>query len=158
MSEVDLVVERDDPRKADARALLQTHVEFSQGVTPAEHVHAVDADALAGPGVTFMSARQTGVLLGVGAVKNLDAGHGELKSMHVYRDARGQGVARALLISLLDAARESGLDRISLVTGPGPDFAPARALYESAGFTRCQAFVPYTDTDESVFMSLLLNP
>jgi putative acetyltransferase len=156
MSDLDLVVALDDPRATDARALLQTHVEFAQGVTPPEHVHAVDADALVGPDVTFMTARRDGRLLGVGALKVLGEGHAELKSMHVYRDARGQGVARALLISLLGAARERGLDRVSLVTGPGLDFAPARALYEGTGFTYCQAFLPYEDTDESVFMTLLL--
>jgi putative acetyltransferase len=153
VSEWDLVVAVDDPRRADAAALLQVHVEFAQGVTPAEHMHAVEADALAGPDVTFMTARRGGHLLGVGALK-VARGHGELKSMHVRSNARGQGVAQALLVELLAAAHGRNLSRVSLVTGPGPAFSPARALYDRAGFTRCQAFHPYTDTEESVFMTL----
>ena len=54
---------------------------------------ALDVDRLVHPAVTFCSARRDGELLGVGALKELDATHGELKSMRTRATARGQGIA-----------------------------------------------------------------
>jgi len=43
-----------------------------------------------------------------------------------------------------------------LETGRQPAFAPAQALYASAGFTRCGPFGQYRENGNSVFMSLSL--
>ena len=48
---------------------------------PPESVHAFDADGLKSPDVTFWTVWDDGVLLGCGALKELDPTHGEVKSM-----------------------------------------------------------------------------
>jgi putative acetyltransferase len=124
--------------------------------TPPEDAHALPPGQLAGPGVTLYGARRDGVLLGVGALRRLDAGHAEIKSMHTLAAARGQGVGRAMLGRLLAEATAAGCARVSLETGSGPEFAPARAMYAAAGFEFCGPFGSYAASPNSVFMSLVL--
>jgi putative acetyltransferase len=107
--------------------------------------------------VTFLSYRSGGVLLGVGALKHLDPGHAELKSMHVAEEARGRGIGRAILDRLLEVAREGGYRRVSLETGSMEAFAAARSLYASAGFTPCPPFGDYWETPNSTCMTLSLE-
>ncbi|MFN8638143.1 MAG: GNAT family N-acetyltransferase [Dehalococcoidia bacterium] len=84
--------------------------------------------------------------MGVGALKQLDASHAEIKSMHAVQEARRRGVARAVLAHPLALARGAGHVRVSLETGSMDAFAPARALYEGFGFERCAPFSDYTTT------------
>jgi putative acetyltransferase len=88
----DVLIAVTDPRADDIRALLATHLAFAHEHTPAEHVHALDLDGLLAPDVTLYSARTgDGELLGIGALKEIDATHGELKSMHTVEAARRHG-------------------------------------------------------------------
>ena len=147
----------DDPRATDVRALLQRHLEFAYATTPAEHVHALDLDGLLDPAVTFYGYRRSGRLLAVGALRELDRQHGELKSMHTAAELRGQGIGRAMLAHLIGVARDRGLRRLSLETGAMAAFVPARALYARAGFTVCGPFGDYPPSVTSTFMALLLD-
>ncbi len=152
----DLVIDVDDPRAGDVRALLERHLGFAYEHSPAEHVHALGVDVLLDGAITFVSARRGGVLLGVGALKQLDEFHGELKSMHTVAEARGQGVGRAMVDHLLGVARSRGYRRVSLETGSMDAFEPARALYAAAGFAVCGPFGDYPLSHHSVFMTLPL--
>lgn len=96
-------------------------------------------------------------MLGVGALKRIDSSHAEVKSMHTVEAARGRGVGRAILDHLLDLARERGFSRVSLETGSMAAFAPALALYERAGFERCEPFGDYRASRNSVYMTLPLG-
>ena len=147
----------DDPRKDDVRALLERHLAFALETTPPEHAFALDVDGLIDPAVTFYSLRADGELLGIGAIKQLDLEHGEIKSMHTARAARGRGVGRAVLGHLLDVARSRGYRRVSLETGTMAEFAPARALYASAGFIACGPFAGYQPSEDNCFMTLPLE-
>jgi putative acetyltransferase len=147
----------DDPRARDVRALLERHLAFTNATSPPEDMHALDVDGLLDPAVTFFSFRRDGELLGVGALKQLDAGHAELKSMHTTAAARGRGIGRAMLAHLVGVARDRGCSRVSLETGSMPAFAPARSLYASAGFIPCEPFASYTPSPNSTFMTLSLN-
>jgi putative acetyltransferase len=153
----DFVIEVDDPRRDDVRSLLAQHLAFARKVTPPEDVHALDLDGLLDPTITFFSLRVDGELLGVGAIKQLDAHHAELKSMHTATSARRRGVGRAILDQLLAVAAGRGVRRISLETGAGEAFAPARALYAGAGFVPCGAFGDYHASRNSAFMTRLLS-
>jgi putative acetyltransferase len=146
----------DDPRNADVRALLQRHLEFAKEHSPPEDVHALDIDGLLDPSISFFAYRVAGELLGIGALKHLDDGHAELKSMHTAAEARGRGVGRALLEHLLDLARQRGYRRVSLETGTMDAFAPARAMYANAGFVSCPPFSGYWASQNSVCMTLVL--
>lgn len=157
LSACSLIVGPDDPARDDVRALLEAHLRFTNSHSPPEDMHALDLDGLRQPDVSFFSARdRRGMLVAVGALKELDSRHGEIKSMHTDRAARGQGVARAMVAHLLAVARERGYERVSLETGSKEVFAPARALYASAGFSRCEPFARYAPSPNSVFMTLAL--
>ena len=146
----------EDPRGPDGVALLERHLAFANEHSPPEDVHALDVDGLLDPAVTFVGLRRSGELLGVGALKELDPLHGELKSMHTLAEARGQGVARALLDHLVALARSRGYERVSLETGSMEAFVPARSLYAAAGFTPCEPFGDYRPSRNSHFMALSL--
>ena len=154
---VGLVVTADDPEALDVRALLDTHLAFARRHSPPEDVHALDTEGRRANTITYFSVREDGRLLGVGALKELEAGHAELKSMHTVEDARGRGVARVMVQHLLDVARERGFRRVSLETGSMDAFAPARALYASAGFTPCEPFGEYRLSPYSVCMTMELT-
>jgi len=147
----------DEPDRADIRRLVQVHREWSLQQTPPEFSFSVDADAVVDAGITLYSARSPeGELLGIGGLKQLDASHGEIKTMHTASVARGRGVGRALLVALLDEARRRGYRRVSLETGTSEAFRPARALYESVGFRASGPFAEYRNTDYNQCMTLEL--
>src|SRR5207253_410209 len=87
----------EDPRRPDVIALLERHLAFTHEHTPIEDIHALDVEALARPEITFFSGRLDGVLVVVGALKELDPLHGELKSMHAAAEARRRGLGRAMV-------------------------------------------------------------
>jgi putative acetyltransferase len=147
----------DDPRAGDVRELLERHLAFAHANTPPEGVHALDVTGLLDPAVTLFSFRRGGELLAVGALKQLDRGHAELKSMHTAQAARGRGIGRAMLDHLIAVARERGCRRVSLETGSMDAFAPARSLYASAGFRLCGPFGDYSPSRTSTFMTLSLD-
>jgi putative acetyltransferase len=148
----------EDPRAGDVRAILERHLAFAHASTPPEDVYALDVEALLDPAVTLYCYRgDDGVALGVGAIKELGDGHAEIKSMHIAAEARGRGIGRALVAHLLGVARERGYRQVSLETGSGPAFAPARALYAGAGFVPCGAFGDYVPSPNSAYLTLLLD-
>jgi putative acetyltransferase len=151
------VIEVDDPRRDDVRALLEAHLAFARSTTPAENVYALDLDGLLEPSITFFSVRaRDGELLGVGALKQLDHTHAELKSMHTVAAARRRGVGRALVDHLVTVAVARGVRRVSLETGTAGAFEPARSLYAAAGFVPCGPFGDYAATPDNTFMTRVL--
>jgi putative acetyltransferase len=152
----DDLISADDPRAADVRELLSRHLDYMSSQSPPEQVFALDVDGLLDRAVTFYSCRRGGRLLAVGALKQLDDVHGEIKSMHTAQAARGTGVGRAMLTHLIGEARQRGYRRLSLETGSMAGFQPARSLYVSAGFSECGPFAGYPDTEFSTFMTLEL--
>lgn len=138
------------------QTLLREHLEHMRAISPPESVHALDLDDLRAPGVTFWSMWDDDVLVGCGALKELDATHGEVKSMRTSVTHRGRGVARAVLAHLVVEARSRGYRRLSLETGSTEAFHPARRLYVGAGFITCGPFGDYAEDPHSVFMTVAL--
>jgi putative acetyltransferase len=150
----ELAAAPDDPRTPDVVALLEAHLTFTTAQSPPEDMHALDLDGLLQPDISFFSVRDGGLLLGIGALKQLDALHGEIKSMHTVAAARGRGVGRTMVEHLVRTARERGWKRLSLETGPMAGFDTARALYASIGFVACGPFGDYAPSPNSVFMTI----
>jgi putative acetyltransferase len=150
-------ISADDPRAPDVRALLRRHLEFARATTPPEGVFALDAEGLLDPAVTLFSLREDGELIAVGALRELDGRHGELKSMHTATAARGRGAGTAILEHIIGVAAGRGYERLSLETGSMAAFGPARALYARAGFTPCDPFGSYQPSPTSTFMTLRLG-
>ncbi|RZS79990.1 putative acetyltransferase [Motilibacter rhizosphaerae] len=157
MSAQTVVVLPGHPSEPDVAALLEAHAGFCAQHSPPEDVHVLAAPRLAAEDVTFRCAREDGRLLGVGALRHLDAETAELKSMHTAAAARGRGVARTVLTDLLAIARSRGYRRVYLETGSMEAFAPARALYASAGFVACEPFADYAPSVNSSFFTLALD-
>ncbi len=151
------VIEIDDPGLPDVAALLERHLAFCRTLTPPEHAFALDLDGLRHPSITLFSARREGALLGVGALRELDPRHGEIKSMHTAAEARGLGVGRAIVEHLIATATARGYRRISLETGTMEAFAPARALYAKVGFRASGPFADYVESPDNTFMALDLS-
>jgi putative acetyltransferase len=138
---------------ADIAALLQAHFDLMRATSPAESCHVMQPADVFDEVSVMIAARQGDDLLGIGALKVLDAGHAELKSMHTTPASRGQGVGAAILNALLAKARTGGQTRVSLETGSMDAFAPARRLYGAHGFTECPPFGSYCVDPLSTFMT-----
>ncbi len=111
---------------------------------------------MAEAGVRFFAAFDQGQPVAMGALKSLGGEHGELKSMHVIEERRGQGLADAVLSRLIDEARAAGMERVSLETGSQPVFHAARAFYRRHGFSDCPPFEGYVEDPHSTFMTRTL--
>jgi len=126
-------------------------------LSPPESVHALDVSRLRSPDVSFWTVRDGEVLLGCGALKELNPLHGEVKSMRTPASLRRRGAGRAVLTHIVQEARARGYRRLSLETGSMEAFAPAQKLYESFGFSYCGPFADYKPDPNSVFMTLALE-
>lgn len=152
-----LGIVEDDLSGEDIRALVALHLSNMHASSPACKVHALPVEALRQPGVTFYSAWMNDDLAGMGAIREIDARHGELKSMRSAPDWLGKGVGEAILLHLLEVARARGYSRVSLETGQGPAFEPALGLYRKHGFVNCAAFADYVLDDFSQCLTLKLS-
>lgn len=154
------MIRRDDVRDPRVLAFLREHLADMHAVSPPESVHALDVDRLRQPDISFftqwLGEGEGALLVGTGAIRRLDATHGELKSMRTRADVRRQGLGRRMLQHLLAEARNMGLRRVSLETGTEPYFAPASALYEAHGFADCQPFADYSLDPHSRYMTRVL--
>jgi len=146
-------IRQDDLTGKRIAALLREHLENMHEITPLESVHALGLEALRSPSVTFWSAWEGDELLGCGALKELNATTGEVKSMRTAEAHRGRGVGRGLLGHIVGEAERRGYTRLYLETGATPEFAPARALYLHYGFKVCRPFADYKNDPNSVFMT-----
>jgi len=151
-----VVVGPEDPARDDVGALVRAHLAFARSVTDPALVYALDPDERLGPDLSFFGARRGGRLVAVGALRRIDARHAEIKTMHVAPAARGRGIGRAVLDELLHQAAARRYRRVSLETGAGEAFAPARALYAGAGFVPCAPFGDYRADPASICMTLVL--
>lgn len=149
-------IRQDDLTGPEIHALLEEHLQHMRAVSPPESVHALDLDKLRQPAITFWTVWSGGSLIGCGALKQLDATHGEIKSMRTAQTHRRSGVARAMLAHILEEAQRRGYTRLSLETGAQDAFEPARQLYARMGFVECPPFEGYTEDPNSVFMTRTL--
>ncbi|MFM5922797.1 MAG: GNAT family N-acetyltransferase [Novosphingobium sp.] len=149
-------IREDDLAGAEIAALLRLHLAEMHQWSPPESVHAMPIERLRAPDVTFFSAWDGDRLAACGAIKQIDPGHGELKSMRADPAYRGKGAGKAMLHHLMAVARERGYSRLSLETGRPEPFLPARRLYEANGFAECPPFGAYVSDTFSICMTRTL--
>lgn len=137
-------------------ALIDTHAELMLSLSPPGSCHFLPMEGLRTPDVTVWEMRDGDKLIGCGALQELSATHGEVKSMHTLSVHRGAGLGRKMLNHVLSVARDRGYTRLSLETGSMDGFKPSRTLYHSAGFETCPPFGDYVEDPNSVFMTLAL--
>jgi putative acetyltransferase len=143
----------DDLTEVEVVALLAFHLEEMHRLSPPCKVHAMPVERLRQRDVTFYSAWDGQALAAVGALRELEEGRGELKSMRAAPRYRGKGAGEAILLHLLAEARRRGYRWIGLETGRPEAYRPAQNLYRKHGFAECEDFGDYAGDDFSVCMS-----
>lgn len=149
-----IIFSPDELNEPDVQALLARHVAAMHAHSPPEACHVLPGSALAHPSITFLTARENGRLVGIGALKALGNDEGEIKSMRTDPAALGKGVGTALLAALTAEARARGYRCLRLETGRSDDFAAANALYERAGFVEGGSFGGYPTSPFTRFLRL----
>jgi putative acetyltransferase len=147
----------DDLSHEKTRELLRLHLQGMHANSPPGHVFALDLSGLQAPEVTVWSAWKGDEICGIGALKQLDAGSGEIKSMRTHPRYLRQGVGAALLERIIEEAGRRNLRRLSLETGSGPAFEPALGLYRKRGFVDGEAFADYVRSEFNQFLHLRLG-
>ncbi len=137
-------------------ALLQLHLDEMYTWSPADKVHAMPAERLREPDVSFFAVWDSEQLAAVGALKALGEKRGELKSMRASPNYRGKGAGEALLIHLIEQAQRRGYTWLGLETGRPDEFLAAQRLYEKHGFAECPAFGNYVSDEFSLCMEKYL--
>lgn len=127
-------IREDDLSDAQTRALLALHLAGMHANSPPGHVFALDLSGLQRPDVTVWTAWRGGRIAAVGALRMLQDGTAEVKSMRTHPDFLRKGAGAAILETIMAACRARGVRRLSLETGTGPAFDPALALYRRRGF------------------------
>ena len=150
---MEITIRMDDLSTSEIAVFLQEHIQDMRATSPPESKHALDLESLKKPEITMWTVWDGTTLIGCGAIKELDAKHGEVKSMRTAAAYRGQGIASKLLRHIIHEAEQRGYERLSLETGSMPFFEPARTLYEKFGFTYCAPFSTYKEDIHSVFMT-----
>ena len=138
------------------KALLTRHLEGMHANSPPGHVFALDWSGLQQPEISFYALWEGEDLLGVGALKELEPGMGEIKSMRTADAHLRKGVGAAILEHIIAEAQRRGYRRLSLETGSGPAFEPAITLYRKYGFTEGGAFDGYEKSPFNQFLHLEL--
>lgn len=146
----------DDLNGPEIAELLNEHLRYMADVSPPESRHALNLDGLRQADITFWSVWDGQRLAGCGALKELDAGHAEIKSMRTAKTHLRKGVASRLLQHMIDEASKRGYRRLSLETGSMAYFEPAHKLYSKFGFRDCAPFANYIEDANSIFMTRTL--
>jgi putative acetyltransferase len=151
-----MTIREDDLSSPQTLELLAIHLNGMADTSPPGHCFALDVSGLKAPGVTLWSAWDGEAIAGIGALKALGDGGGELKSMRTHPNHLRKGVGAAILEHIIAEARRRGIVRLSLETGRGEAFEPALELYRRRGFVSCGAFGDYVGSEFNQFMRLEL--
>ena len=137
--------------------LLKKHFIELRSVSPADSCHVLDIKGLKNSTIKFWSLWENEQLIGCGALKFLEEGHGELKSIRVAESFRKKGYGIKVIQHLILEAQKLNIKKISLETGAGNFFLPARKLFEKCGFKNCEPFDNYKENPDSCYMSLQID-
>jgi len=137
--------------------LLKKHFVELRSVSPEGSTHVLDIEGLKDPSIKFWSLWENDELIGCGALKFLDKEHGEFKSIRLANKFRKKGNGIKIIKHLIGEAKKLNVKKISLETGAGIFFKPARELFVLCGFKTCEPFAHYKKDINSVYLSMLIN-
>lgn len=132
-----------DLADTEVQGLIAYHQHAMLEGSPPGLSFALDLSGLQDEAVTVWAVHIEGRVSAIGALKRLEGGRGEVKSMRTHPDFLRRGLAAGLLETIIAHARTEGLTVLSLETGSGPQFEPALALYRRRGFVNGAAFADY---------------
>ena len=134
--------------------LLKKHFIELRSVSPAGSTHVLNIDGLKDPSIKFWSLWDNNHLIGCGALKFIGQNHGEFKSIRVSDDFRNKGIGNKIISHLIIQAKKLGIKKLSIETGSGNFFLPARKLFEHFKFTECKPFAHYKEDPNSCYYTL----
>jgi len=141
----------------EVHELLVKHFIELRSVSPEDSCHVLDIAGLKDPTIKFWSLWDDDQLMGAGALKFLDKEHGEFKSIRVNDKFRNKKNGIKIINHLINEAIKLNIKKLSLETGAGEFFLPARKLFVSCGFKVCEPFSYYKEDINAVYMSLLIG-
>ena len=137
--------------------LLNKHLTELRSVSPEGSAHVLDIEGLKDQNIKFWSLWEDNLLMGCGALKFLNKEHGEFKSIRVEDRFRKKDNGIKILKHLIFEAKKLNIKRISVETGTGDFFTPARKLFNKCGFKLCKPFAHYKEDPNSCYMSMLIS-
>ncbi len=141
----------------EVNQLLIKHFIELRAASPEGSAHVLDIPGLKVPSIKFWSLWDKNKLMGCGALKFLDQAHGEFKSIRIHDDYRGKGNGIKIITHLIEEAKKLDIKRISIETGAGNFFEPARKLFDKCGFKPCSPFAHYKEDINSQYLTKLLD-
>ncbi len=137
--------------------LLKKHFVELRAASPEGSAHVLDIPGLQVPSIKFWSLWENENLLGCGALKFLEKGHGEFKSIRVHDNFRKQGNGIKIIKHLIEEAKKLDIKRVSIETGAGEFFNPARKLFKNCNFEPCEPFAHYKKDINSIYLTKQIN-
>ena len=141
----------------EVHELLTKHFIELRAASPKGSTHVLDVPGLKVDSIKFWSLWENGKLVGCGALKILDIDHGEFKSIRVHDDFRKKGYGTKIIQDLINKARKLNIKRLSVETGAGQFFKPARKLFEKCQFQPCKPFAHYKEDKNSIYLTKLID-
>jgi len=141
----------------EVNKLLKKHFIELRSVSPEGSTHVLDINGLKNASIKFWSLWEENKLVGCGALKFLETYHGEFKSIRVADDFRKKGYGKKIIHHLISESKEIGIKKLSVETGSGNFFLPARKLFTSCGFKPCDPFAHYKLDPNSCYFNLIIN-
>ena len=137
--------------------LLTKHFIELRAASPKGSAHVLDIPGLRVSSIKFWSLWENKKLVGCGALKFLDREHGEFKSIRVHDSFRNQDNGIKVIQHLISEAKKLRIKRISIETGAGKFFEPARKLFKRCNFKACKPFAHYITAINSLYLTELIN-
>ena len=141
----------------EVNELLSKHFIELRKASPEGSAHVLDIPGLKVSSIKFWSLWEDDKLMGCGALKFLDKGHGEFKSIRVHDDYRGKENGIKVIKHLIEEAKKLNIKRISIETGAGKFFEPARKLFQKCNFKPCEPFAHYKKDLNSLYLTKLID-
>ena len=138
----------------EVNELLKKHFIELRSVSPEGSTHVLDIDGLKDPSIKFWSLWENNKLIGCGALKFLEKNHGEFKSIRVADEFRKNGIGERIINHLIEEAKKLKISKLSIETGAGEFFAPARKLFNKFGFKKSEPFAHYKVDPNSCYFTL----
>ena len=141
----------------EVNELLTKHFVELRDASPEGSAHVLDISGLKVPTIKFWSLWDGENLIGCGALKFLDKKHGEFKSIRIHDNFRKKGKGIEVINHLINEAKKLKIKWLSIETGAGGFFYPARKVFSKTGFTVCEPFAHYKKDVNSVYLTMLID-
>ncbi len=141
----------------EVHKLLIKHFIELRAASPEGSAHVLDIDGLKHSSIKFWSLWKDEMLIGCGALKFLNDEHGEFKSIRVHDKFRYRGYGSEVINHLINEAKKLKVKQLSIETGAGDFFIPARKLFKNSGFKPCEPFAHYKRDINSIYLTKFIS-